>query len=347
MQRHCTRQENNMSIKPTLKINGESKSILDLLKQFQSYIALIAIFIIASLICTKNGRNLFLDVRNLMNVLRAVSENGIIAIGMTMIILLGDIDLSVGSVVGLISTGSAALMVHNGFGFVPAILTSLFIGAMFGLFNGLVVTRMKIQAFIVTLATMNIARGLARFWSNGIGIPLTYGYGKGLAPPQFELLQVRVGGVVPVPAIIFLFLILVFSIIMNKTKFGRQIYAIGGNATAAHLSGIHVQRVKTIAFVICSSLAALAGMIHSAQISQGGPNEGIGYELNAVAAVAIGGTSMSGGKGTVFGTMIGALILGMLDNMLGLKGVNSNLQLVVKGLLIIVAVFAQATKKEN
>ena len=122
---------------------------------------------------------------------------------------------------------------------------------------------------------------------------------------------------------------------------------MSGNPTAAHLSGIHVQRIKTIAFVISAMLASVAGMIHSAQISQGGPNEGLGYELNAIAAVAIGGTSMSGGKGTIFGTMIGALILGMLDNMLGLKGVNSNLQLVVKGLLIIIAVFAQATKKEN
>ena len=238
-------------------------------------------------------------------------------------------------------------MVNNGLGFFPAIGVSLLIGALFGLFNGTVVTRMKIQAFIVTLATMNIARGLARFWSNGIGIPLSYGYGEGLAPPQFEWLQMRIGGVVPVPAIIFLVLIFVFSIVMNKMRFGRQVYAIGGNPTAAHLSGIHVQRIKTIAFVISAMLASVAGMIHSAQISQGGPNEGLGYELNAIAAVAIGGTSMSGGKGTIFGTMIGALILGMLDNMLGLKGVNSNLQLVVKGLLIIIAVFAQATKKEN
>lgn len=317
------------------------------LKSSQSYIALIAIFVIASLISVKNGKNVFLTTRNLMNLLRSVSENGIIAIGMTIIILLGDIDLSVGSVVGLISTGSAALMVNNGFSFVPAVLSSLCIGAVFGLFNGLIITRLKIQAFIVTLATMNIARGLARFWSNGIGIPLSYGIGPGLAAPEFEYLQVRVGGVVPVPAIIFLLLVIVFSIVMNKTRFGRQIYAIGGNATAAHLSGIKVQRVKTIAFMICAMLASVAGMIHGAQISQGGPNEGIGYELNAIAAVAIGGTSMSGGKGTVFGTMIGALILGMLDNMLGLKGINSNLQLVIKGLLIIIAVFAQATKKAD
>jgi ribose transport system permease protein len=316
-------------------------------RKFQSYIALVVIFAVASIICRKNGRNTFLDVRNLMNVLRAVSENGIIAIGMTMIILLGDIDLSVGSVVGLVSTGCAALMVNNGFAFLPTILASLGIGALYGFLNGVVVTRMKIQAFIVTLASMNIARGIARFWSNGIGIPLTYGVGRGLAAPAFEWLQVRLWNTVPMPAIIFVVLVAVFAVVMGRTRFGRQIYAIGGNPTAAYLSGINVRRVKTIAFMLCAMLSAVAGMLHSAQISQGGPNEGMGYELNAIAAVAIGGTSMAGGKGTVFGTMVGALILGMLDNMLGLKGINSNLQLVVKGLIIIVAVFTQAVRKAD
>ncbi len=316
-------------------------------KRFQSYIALVAIFIIASTISVKNGRNMFLSSRNLTNVLRAVSETGIISIGITLVVLMGDIDLSVGAVVGLVSTGSAAIMVNNGFAFIPTVITSLAIGGLFGMFNGLVITRMKIQAFIVTLATMNIARGLARFWSNGIGIPLSYGRGPGLAAPEFEFLQERIGGEFPVPAVIYLVLVVIFSIIMNKTRFGRQIYAIGGNPTAAHLSGINVKRMKTTAFMLCAMLAGVAGMIHSAQISQGGPNEGMGYELNAIAATAIGGTSMAGGKGTIFGSLIGALILGMLDNMLGLNGVNSNLQLVVKGALIIVAVFAQAARKAD
>lgn len=336
----------NTPTAPSL-LDREKMDMGSFVKRFQSYIALIVLFITASIICRKNGRNTFLDVRNLMNVMRAVSENGIIAIGMTMIILLGDIDLSVGSVVGLVSTGSAALMVNNGFGFLPTVLLSLGIGALYGFFNGVIITRMKIQAFIVTLASMNIARGLARFWSNGIGIPLSYGHGKGMAAPEFEWLQIRVGGTVPMPAIVFVVLAAVFILVMDRTRFGRQVYAIGGNPTAARLSGIHVKRVRTIAFMLCAMLSSIAGMLHSAQISQGGPNEGIGYELNAIAAVAIGGTSMAGGRGTVFGTVIGALILGLLDNMLGLKGVNSNLQLVIKGLLIIVAVFAQAAKKED
>ena len=238
-------------------------------------------------------------------------------------------------------------MVHNGLGFVPTVLICLGIGIVYGLFNGFVVTRMKIQAFVVTLASMNIARGLARLWSGGAGIPLTYGKGPGLAAPEFEILCKRLGGVVPVPAIIFLVLLAIFWVIMSKTRFGRQIYATGGNATAAHLSGIKVKNVKLIAFMLSGLLASIAGMIHSAQISQGGPNEGMSYEMYAVAAVAIGGTSMAGGKGTMFGTLVGALIFGMLDNIMGLNGINSNIQLVVKGFLIILSVFAQAVHKED
>ena len=317
------------------------------LMKAQSYIALVVLFIIGSLVCVRNGRNMFLSVTNIMNLLRAVSGTGILAIGMTMIILLGDIDLSVGSVVGLVSTGSAALMVENGLGFVPTVLICLGIGAVYGLFNGFVITRMKIQPFIVTLASMNIARGLARLWSGGAGIPLTYGVGDGLAAPEFEVLCMRLGGVVPVPAIIFLVLLAIFWVVMSKTRFGRQIYATGGNATAAHLSGIKTKRVKLIAFMLSGLLASVAGMIHSAQISQGGPNEGMSYEMYAVAAVAIGGTSMAGGKGTMFGTLVGALIFGMLDNIMGLNGINSNIQLVVKGFLIILSVFMQAVRKED
>ena len=157
-----------------------------------------AIFIIGTLICVKNGRNLFLSLTNFMNLLRAVSETGILAIGMTMIILLGDIDLSVGSVVALVSTGSAALMVHNGWGFVPTVLACLCMGAAYGLFNGLVVTRMKIQAFVVTLASMNIARGLARLWSGGGASP-TYGIGEGAGGPGIRVLCKRLGASCPFP----------------------------------------------------------------------------------------------------------------------------------------------------
>ena len=318
--------------------DNKLKKTEEFLKQFQSYIALIVIVIVASLISIKDGENVFLSVPNIMNVLRAVSETGIIAIGMTMILILGDIDLSVGSIVGLVSTGCASLMVRNGLGIVPAVLLSLLIGALYGLFNGLCITKLKLQAFIVTLASMNIARGLARFWSNGVGIPLAYGEGEGFAPPAFGLLSEKAFNIIPAPVIIFISLLIVFQFVLSKTSFGRKVYAIGGNKKASYLAGIKVDRIKIITFMLCSMLSAVAAMIHAAQISQGGPNEGIGYELNAVAACAIGGTSLAGGKGTMVGTLVGAVILGLLDNILGLKGVNSNLQLMVKGLIIIIAV---------
>ena len=152
---------------------------------------------------------------------------------------------------------------------------------------------------------------------------------------------------IPAPVIIFISLLLIFQCVLSKTSFGRKVYAIGGNKNASYLAGIPVDRIKIIAFILCSMLSAVAAMIHAAQISQGGPNEGIGYELNAVAACAIGGTSLAGGKGTMIGTLVGAVILGLLDNVLGLKGVNSNLQLMVKGLIIIVAVFMQSERKAD
>lgn len=323
----------------------DKQKLVTFLKQFQSVLGLVILLIIASFCCIKNGKNLFLDMRNIMNVLRAVSENGIIAVGMTMVILLGGIDLSVGSILGLVGTGVAALMMNNHWGLLPTLITGLAIGAAYGFFNGAVITKMKMQPFLVTLASMNMARGLARIWSNGAGIPLSYG--EGLAPAGFEFLQARIGGVVPVPAIIFVIVAITFSIILKRTTFGRQIYATGGNERAAFLAGINVNRIKLYVFMLCGILSALSGMIHAAQISQGGPNDGIGYELNAVAAVCIGGTSLAGGKGTIAGTVIGAVILGLLDNIMGLNGVNSNIQLIVKGLILILAVFMQAEKTKD
>lgn len=327
-------------------VNENIKHILDFLKRFQSYFGLIAVITVASLICVRNGENLFLDSRNIANIIRAVSENGIIAIGMTLVILIGGIDLSVGAILGLVATGVADLMVRKSVGLPLAVLTGIGIGALYGLFNGAVSTKLRIQAFIVTLASMSIARGLARSWSGGAGIPISYGVGEGLAPQAFSILGERIYGI-PVPAICFIVIGIIFAILLMKSRFGRYVYAIGGNETAARLSGIPVDKIKIIVFMLCGVLASVAGMIHAAQLSQGAPNDGIGYELNAVAAVCIGGTSLAGGKGTILGTIVGALILGVLDNMLGLKGIDSNTQLVVKGFIIIIAVFMQADKKDR
>ncbi len=324
------------------RADGSDSPVIKFLLRFQSIIGFILLFIIACFVCVKDGRNNFLAVNNLMNVLRAVSENGIIAIGMTMVILLGGVDLSVGAVIALVGTGAATMMMQWHWGFLLTVLLSLLIGAAFGFFNGTVITRMRMQPFLVTLASMNIARGLARMWSNGSGVPLSYTPGN--APVEFSYLAERLFGVVPVPAIIFIVLTAIFAWVLKFTRFGRQVYATGGNKRAAHLAGINVKRITLAVFMLSAMLAAVAGMIHAAQTTQGGPNDGMGYELNAIAAVCIGGTSLAGGKGTVFGTCIGALILGLLDNIMGLNAVDSNIQLIVKGLIVIMAVFMQAGK---
>ena len=329
-----------VNAKERLKNPSKLKGI----EQFQSLIGLIAVFVLASVISVRNGQNLFLSPINLANVLRAISENGIIAIGMTLVILIGGIDLSVGAVLGLTATAVADLMMRQSLGLMPSIILVLLISALIGLLNGLITTKLTVQPFIVTLATMSVARGLARFWSGGIGVPISYG--EGLAPGAFAILGQRVFGI-PVPAICFVVIGAFFIWLLKYTQFGRYVYAIGGNETATYLSGVKVDRIKIMVFTICGFLAGIAGIIHAAQLSQGSPNDGIGYELNAIAAVAIGGTSMAGGKGTIRGTIIGALILGILDNMLGLKNVNSNLQLIIKGCIIIVAVVLQKGRQNK
>jgi ribose transport system permease protein len=320
------------------------KQWLELVRKFQSVFGLILVVVLASILSVRDGENLFLDATNLANVVRSISENGIIAIGMTLVILIAGIDLSVGAILGLTATVAADLMMHQDLGFLTTIVCVVMIGSLIGLLNGIIITKLAVQSFIVTLATMSVVRGIARYWSGGIGIPITYGKEPNLAPEAFSILSERIWGI-PVPAICFITISVLFYIILKYTRFGRHVYAIGGNETASHLSGIRVNRVKIAVFVICGMLSAIAGLIHAAQLSQGSPNDGIGYELNAIAAVAIGGTSLAGGIGTILGTVVGALILGVLDNMLGLLNVNNNLQLVVKGLIIIFAVFLQRRKK--
>jgi ribose transport system permease protein len=223
--------------------------------------------------------------------------------------------------------------------------------AVFGMFNGIVSTKLGVQAFIVTLASMSVARGIARFWSGGQGVPIAYGTGPGQADPLFRVFSLRIFSTetfigIPVPAIVFLSLAVIFSILLKYSRFGRHVYAVGGNETSAFLSGVKVDQLKIMVFTLCSFLAGIAGILHAAQQRQGSPNDGAGYELDAIAAVAIGGTSMAGGKGTVVGTVVGALILGILNNMLQLNNVDNNLQLVLKGFIIVVAVVLQRERKK-
>jgi|GEM_PF-43761 len=314
--------------------------------RFQSFFGLIIVFILAVIFSPiRNEANIFLSQRNLSNVTRDVAETGILAVGQMLVIIIGGIDLSVGSVVALTATGVSFLLMRDLVAAIPAILIILSVGLFIGWWNGWTAERFKIPSFVTTLAMLSIARGIAHVWSSDIAVPLSYGAGG--ADPLFGAIGERINGVFPVPAVIMFIVVIIMSLILHYTAFGRYLYAIGGNQTAANLSGVAVRRIKIFAFMLCGFFASMAGIMHAAQLNQGSPNEAVGYELNAIAAVVIGGASLSGGKGTIIGAVAGAFILGILDNMLSLNNVNSNVQLVTKGVLVVAAVALQKLKPRS
>lgn len=331
------------------------RDILNFLFRFQSYFGLIIVFLLAVLISpVRNDANLFLKPTNLLNIVLYASETGVLAVGMTLVILVAGIDLSVGSVMALIGVTAGVLLMQDHevtlpiigtfvIGHWPAIyviLLMLLIGLVIGFINGWSSERFKVQSFITTLAMLSIARGLAHVVSADNSIPLAYG--PKLGDPLFKAIGQPLGDTgIPVPAVIMLLCAFIVGLALGTTAFGRHVYAVGGNPTAARLSGINVSRLRILVFMLCGMFASIAGMMHAARLNQGSPNESIGYELNAIAAVVIGGTSLMGGKGTVWGSIGGALILQILDNIMGLNNVSSNVQLVVKGLLVIAAVALQ------
>jgi rhamnose transport system ATP-binding protein len=309
-----------------------------------SLFGLAAVLILAILASPiRGGRLIFLDLGNLTDILRQVAEKGILAAGMTPVIISGGIDLSVGSVLALSATSVALLMMQGHVGVATAVLAALVIGAGVGFLNGFVVARWRIQAFIVTLATMSAARGIARYISGGAAVPL--GFGADGAPQAFQRLAAPVVPYVPVPAVLFLVSVAVVYVLMARLRTGRYIYAVGDNEQAARLSGIDIRRHKILVYVVCGALAALAGVVHCAQLEQGNPNDGVSYELDAIAAVVIGGTSLSGGIGTVGGTLVGTLIIGIINNCMGLNNIDANLQLILKGAIILGAVWLQGRRR--
>jgi ribose transport system permease protein len=293
----------------------------------------------------RGGRPVFLDVGNLTDILRQVAEKGILAAGMTPVIISGGIDLSVGSVLALAATLAGSLLMVGGLGVWPMAGIVLAAGCLCGLVSGLVVTRWRIQPFIATLAMMSAARGIARYLSGGAAVPL--GFGDGGAPGSFRALAAPIVPYVPVPAVMFLVSVGAIAVLMSWTRAGRYLYAIGDNEQTARLAGVNVGLHKTTAYVLCAGMAALAGIIHCAQLEQGNPNDGAGYELDAIAAVVIGGTSLSGGVGTVGGTLVGTLIIGIINNSMGLNNVDANLQLILKGAIILAAVWLQSRREPS
>ncbi|HTR04184.1 MAG TPA: ATP-binding cassette domain-containing protein [Thermoanaerobaculia bacterium] len=314
------------------------------LPRLTSILGLAAVVILSILFSpVRGGRPVFLGIGNLTDILRQVAEKGILAVGMTAVVVSGGIDLSVGSVLALAATLTASFFMRGGFSFAAALLAVLGVGALCGAVNGFVVARWRLQPFIATLATMSAARGVARYVSGGTAIPL--GFGPGAAPEAMRALAGVLVPYVPVPAVLFLASVLAMHVYLSRTRAGRYLYAIGDNETAARLSGVRVAWHKASVYVIAGLLAAVAGIVHCAQLEQGNPNDGVAYELDAIAAVVIGGTSLSGGVGTVGGTLVGVLTIGVINNIMGLNNVDANLQLILKGVIILGAVWLQRRRR--
>ncbi|MBU2702226.1 ribose/xylose/arabinose/galactoside ABC-type transport system permease subunit [Sporomusaceae bacterium BoRhaA] len=280
----------------------------------------------------------FLSVNNLLNVARQVSINAIISVGMTLVILTGGIDLSVGSILALSGSITAGLMA-GGTTLVVALIAGIAIGSLLGIVNGLLVTKGKIQPFIATMGMMTIARGVTLVYTEGR--PVTGMEGA------FRFLG---GGYVvgiPFPVILMAIIFAVAYFVLKKTCFGRYIYAIGGNEEAARLSGIRTDRVIVAVYTLAGFFAGLGGIIMASRLNSAQPTAGMGFELDAIAAVVLGGTSLSGGIGTIGGTLIGALIIGVLDNGLNLLNVSSFYQQVAKGLVILIAVLLDRKRNKG
>jgi len=269
---------------------------------------------------------------NILNIFKQVSINGLIAFGMTFVILTGGIDLSVGAMLGL-SGMFLGLMISSGIPGFMAILTVLLFGCALGAINGVLVSKVNLQPFIVTLATMTMYRGLTMIISDGIPF-----MGLTKTAPVLDYFSQGIFLKVPVPMAIFLALLVISLVLLQKTVFGRGVYAIGGNEEAARLSSIPIVKIKTLVYIISGFMSALAGIILTSRLSSSQPTAGTGFELDAIAAVVIGGTSLFGGKGRIFGTFLGAIIIGVLNNGLNIIGVSPFYQQFIKGLVILFAV---------
>lgn len=305
------------------------------LSKLQPLIALFVLCVILGFLSDK-----FFTVTNVWNVMRQVSVNICISTGMTLVVLTAGIDLSVGSILALCGAVTAGLLkngveiaasnLYIGFTILGASVAGLVAGSLLGWFNGWTITRWKVPPFVATLAMLTIARGLTMLWTRGF--PIT-GLGS-----RFDFLGTGWFLGIPLPVWISGIVVIAAIFITDKTALGRYIYAIGGNESAARLSGIDIRRIKIIVYTIAGALAAVGGLIVTARLDAAQPNAGTGYELDSIAAVVIGGTSLSGGRGTILGTVLGAVIIGVLNNGLVLLNVSPFWQQVVKGFVILVAV---------
>lgn len=305
-------------------------------KQLRSKLGILFVFVLLFVVMSVLSDN-FLTAYNLINVARQITMVAILGIGMTFVILSGGIDLSVGSIVALVGCLTAGFMA-SGLPVPAAIIAGILIGTVLGLMNGLVTTYGKIPSFIVTLGMMTVARGLSLVYTDGY--PITN------LPESFTFIGRGYIGPIPVPVIVMVLCFLVGYVVLRYLRFGRDVYALGGNEEAARLSGINTNYTKVGVFVISGLTAAIAGIILASRLNSGQPSAGISMELDAIAAVVIGGTSFSGGKGGILGTLVGAMIMGVISNGLNLLGVSSYWQMITIGLIIVAAVWIDQFRKD-
>jgi len=314
-----------------LEVTKLSKS-KGLIQKLGPLLGLLLIIIIISIMSPS-----FLTATNIFNVLRQVSVSALIAFGMTFVILTGGIDLSVGSTLALTGAISAG-MLASGMDPLLSMLIGLVLGAILGAVNGVIIAKGKVAPFIATLATMTIYRGITLVYTDGKPVS---GLGDSMA---FQMFGKGYFLGIPVPVITMIVAFFVLYFILRKTTFGRRVYAIGGNEEASRLSGINVDRITIAVYSLTGMLAALSALILTSRLNSAQPTAGESYELDAIAAVVLGGTSLTGGRGWIFGTLVGALIIGVLNNGLNLIGVSSFFQQVVKGVVILIAVLLDRKK---
>ncbi len=314
--------------------NATTNPVLKFLKKYSGTILTLILLSIALTIATPK----YLTGSNMLNILRQVACNAIIAFGMTYVLICGSIDLSVGSVCAL-SGCVLVILLQQGMNFILALVISVLLGVIVGIINGELIARLNIPAFIVTLASQFTVSGFAYLITNNMPIRVN-------SDPLFDFGNGKWLGI-PTPIYYFVIIAIVVGVILARTRFGRWVYATGGNMEAAVHSGIDTKRVIIISHIICGLLAAFAGCVWASRVYSGQPTIGSGYEGDAISAAVLGGTSFSGGVGTIFGTVLGSLVIGVISNGLNLLQASYAWQLIVKGLVIIISVYIDVMRKKK
>lgn len=306
-------------------------------KSLTLYLGVVVIFLAFTVICAINGKN-FLTLGNIQNIITQSAVISVVAIGASLVILTGGIDLSIGSIVGFVGI-FGGILIKKGFPLVLVILFALLCGALIGAVTGYLVSYGKVPAFIVTLGSMQILRGITKLLTKGRPV-------AGFPDTLSRITALKIFGIPIMVFYVFIFYALIIFI-TSKTAFGRRIYAVGGNAMAAKLSGVKVNLVEILTYVIAGVTSAIGGILLLSRLSYADPNAGAGYEMDAIAAVVIGGIALSGGSGKVGNTLVGAIILGMLKCGLQVLNVDTYYQAIIVGIVIIVAVYIDKAKERK